>query len=58
MSGVDISSLTQNAVLRALDARSLDVWLEEVGALPAIVIDPTEVQEAVAAVKDDFERGG
>ena len=57
MSGVNISSLTRNALLRAIDARSLAIWLEEVGALPTIMIASAEVQEAAAA-KDDFERRG
>ncbi|MDE0269326.1 MAG: type II toxin-antitoxin system CcdA family antitoxin [Acidimicrobiaceae bacterium] len=52
-SSLNLSGLTQDAILRALDANSLDLWLDEVAELPPIMIDTAEIREAVAFAKEE-----
>lgn len=54
---LNVSSLAQAAIQRALDDRSLDLWLDEVAALPPTGIDEETAHAAVSAAKDELELG-
>jgi post-segregation antitoxin (ccd killing protein) len=55
--GLNVSSLTQEALRSALAAGRVDDWLDDVAAMRPLGIDHRAVAEAVAAAKNDFERG-
>lgn len=55
--GLNISSLTQEAIRSALAARSLSKWQERVADLKSPGISHAKVIEAVNAAKDDLEGG-
>ncbi|WP_423917185.1 type II toxin-antitoxin system CcdA family antitoxin [Candidatus Poriferisodalis sp.] len=54
---LNVSGLAQAAIQRALDDHSLDLWLDEVAALPPTGIDEATAHAAVAAAKDELEFG-
>jgi post-segregation antitoxin (ccd killing protein) len=51
---LNISSLTQDAVLRALAARDTDAWLDGLESLPRIDVRHDAVQRAVDQARDDL----
>lgn len=51
---LNVSGLTQDAIRRALDARAVNEWLDDLASLPSAGIDPAVVREAVRAAKDEF----
>ena len=51
---LNVSGLTQDAVRRALDARAVNEWLDDLASLPPVGIDPAAVREAVRSAKDEF----
>ena len=51
---LNVSGLTQDAIRRALDARAVNEWLDDLASLPSAGIDPVVVREAVRAAKDEF----
>lgn len=51
---LDISGLAQDAIRRALDARAVNEWLDDLESLPSLGMDPAIVKEAVRAAKDEF----
>ena len=51
---LDMSRLAQDAIRRALDARAVNDWLDELASLPPAGIDPAVVKEAVRSAKDEF----
>lgn len=51
---LDISRLAQDAIRRALDARAVNDWLDDLASLPSAGIDPAVVREAVRSAKDEF----
>jgi post-segregation antitoxin (ccd killing protein) len=55
--GLNVSNLTQEALRSALAACRVDDWLDDVAAMRPLGINRRAVTEAVAAAKDDFERG-
>ena len=52
--GLNVSGLTREAVRRALDARAVNGWLDDLASLKPAGLDPAVVREAVAAAKDEF----
>jgi len=56
-SGLNLSLLTQEAIRRAINARGLERWLDEAGALPPTGIDLTTIRNAVSEAKDELELG-
>jgi len=53
--GLNVSSLTQEALRSALAASRASEWLDEVGAMKPTGIDHDTVALAVAAAKDEIE---
>lgn len=51
---LDVSRLAQDAIRRALDARAVNEWLDDLASLPSLGIDPAVVKEAVRSAKDEF----
>ncbi len=51
---LDVSQLAQDAIRRALNARAVNEWLDDLASLPSLGIDPAVVKEAVRSAKDDF----
>ncbi len=51
---LNVSGLAQDAIRRALDARAVNDWLDELASLPPVGIDPAIVRDAVRAAKDEF----
>ena len=51
---LDMSRLAQDAIRRALDARAVNDWLDELASLPPAGIDPAVVKEVVRSAKDEF----
>lgn len=51
---LNVSGLAQEAIRRALDARAVNEWLDDLASLPSAGIDPAVVREAVRAAKDEF----
>lgn len=51
---LDVSRLAQEAIRRALDARAVNEWLDDLASLPSLDVDPAAVKEAVRAAKDEF----
>ncbi|MDE0115891.1 MAG: type II toxin-antitoxin system CcdA family antitoxin [bacterium] len=56
-SGLNVSRLTQEALRRAIETRSLDLWLDEVAALPPAGIELAIIKDAVSEAKDELELG-
>ncbi|MCY3850419.1 MAG: type II toxin-antitoxin system CcdA family antitoxin [Acidimicrobiaceae bacterium] len=56
-SGLNVSRLTQEALRRAIEARDLDLWLDEVAALPPTRIELAIIKDAVSEAKDELELG-
>ena len=56
-SGLNVSRLTQEALRRAIEARGLDIWLDEVAALPPTRIELAIIKDAVSEAKDELELG-
>jgi len=56
--GLNVSSLTQQALRSALAASRVDEWLDGVTALPPLDITRDAVAQAVAAAKDELEGHG
>lgn len=56
-SELNVSRLAQEAIRRAVDARGLDLWLEQAASLPPTGIDLAIIKEAVSAAKDELELG-
>ncbi len=52
--GINVSSLTQDALRRELGARRSTTWLEQVGRLPATQVTHDEVLEALDAAVDEM----
>ena len=57
-SGLNVSSLTQEAIRSALAANSLNAWLSSVCALDSTGVEHEAVLSAVAAAKDEIEGYG
>jgi len=55
---VNVSSLTQDALRRALAANRVDGWLAGVASMRALGIDHEAVASAVTAAKDELEGHG
>lgn len=55
--GLNISSLTQEAIRSALAVDSLEAWLTRVTDLESPNLNHDEVISAVSAVKDELEGG-
>ena len=51
---LNVSGLTQDAIRRALDARAVNDWLDDLASLDPIDIDYGLVKQAVTAAKDEF----
>jgi post-segregation antitoxin (ccd killing protein) len=58
VAGLNVSSLTQEAVRSALSASETDDWLTRVGALSPIGIGHDAVMTALSEAKDDLEGNG
>lgn len=56
--GLNVSSLTQEALRSALAARRSDEWLEQIGATRPLGIDHDAVLAAVAGAKAELEGDG
>lgn len=56
--GLNVSSLTQQALRSALAANRVDEWLDEVTALPPLQITRDAIAQAVDAAKNEFEGHG
>lgn len=56
-SGLNVSRLTQEAIRRAIEARGLDLWLDEAAALPPTRIELAIIKDAVSEAKDELELG-
>ena len=56
-SGLNVSRLTQEALRRAIETRSLELWLDEVAALPPAGIELAIIKDAVSEAKDELELG-
>ena len=55
--GLNISSLTQEAIRSSLAARTLGRWQQQVSALPSPGVSHAAVLEAVKSAKDELENG-
>jgi len=56
--GLNISSITQESLRRALAANHTNDWLNTLATVRATGIDHTTVAAAVAAAKDEIEGHG
>lgn len=56
--GLNVSSLTQEALRSALAASRTDDWLDTLATVSSTGIDHTAVATAVAAAKDEIEGHG
>ncbi len=52
--GLNVSSLTREAIRAALSARRVDDWLDELSAVRPADIDAEVIARAVTAAKDEF----
>ncbi|MDJ0664706.1 MAG: type II toxin-antitoxin system CcdA family antitoxin [Acidimicrobiia bacterium] len=52
---LNVSSLTQAALRRALAASDLDRWLADLDTVDAVDVDGATIADAVAAAKDEVE---
>jgi post-segregation antitoxin (ccd killing protein) len=55
--GLNISSLTQEAIRSSLAAQNLGAWQQRVAALDSPGVGHQHVIDAVNAAKDELERG-
>ena len=53
--GLNISSLTQEALREALAAMRTDDWLDSIDSMPSTGIDHAKVADVVEAAKDEIE---
>jgi len=53
--GLNVSSLTQEALRKALAATRTDGWLDGLAAVRSTGVDHAKVVEAVEAAKDEIE---
>ena len=51
---LNVSGLAQNAIRRALDARAVNDWLDDLASLEPVDVDYDLVKQAVTAAKDEF----
>lgn len=51
---LNVSGLTQEAIRRALDARAVNDWLDDLASLDPIDVDYALVKQAVTEAKDEF----
>ncbi len=56
--GLNVSSLTQEALRSALATRRVDVWLNDIGSMRPLGIEHSAVTSAVEAAKDELEGHG
>jgi post-segregation antitoxin (ccd killing protein) len=56
--GLNVSSLTRNALERALADRRANAWLDSVALLEATDVTHAEVLEALDAAREEMERRG
>ncbi len=56
--GLNVSSLTQEALRSALAASRTDDWLDSLAAVRSTGVDHAAVAAAVAAAKDEIEGHG
>jgi post-segregation antitoxin (ccd killing protein) len=56
--GLNVSSLTQDAVRSALSASQTDIWLARVWALSSTGIEHDAVMSSLSGAKDDLEGNG
>ena len=56
--GLNVSSLTQEAVRSALSASETDDWLNRVGTMSPTGVGHDAVMTALSAAKDDLEGNG
>jgi len=55
--GLNISSLTQQAIRSSLAAQTLKLWQQQISELPSPVVSHAKVTDAVNAAKDELEIG-
>ena len=55
---LNVSRLAQEALRSALAASRVDDWLDDVGSLGSLGIDPALVVSAVTAAKDELDGRG
>lgn len=55
--GLNVSGITQEALRRALAARRVDDWLEDVVSMRPTKADSEAVAAAIDAAKQEFEDG-
>ena len=53
--GLNVSSVTQEALRIALAADRVDHWLDEVGSMRPLGIEHSAIASAVTAAKDELE---
>ena len=51
---LNVSSLTQNALRKALAAANLDRWLADIDSLGSVEVDRASVKASIAAPKDEI----
>ena len=56
--GLNVSSLTQEALRSALAASRVDDWLDDIAAMRPLGISHRAIVKAVASAKDDLEYRG
>lgn len=56
--GLNVSSLTQDALRAALAARRVDDWIDDVVSMRPLGISHRATSAAVTAAKDELEDGG
>ena len=56
--GLNVSSLTQEALRNALAATRTDAWLDGLATVHSTGVDHAKVAEAVKAAKDEIEGHG
>lgn len=56
--GLNVSNLTQEALRSALTVGRIDQWLDDVGAVRPLDIEPAIVESAISAAKDEIEGYG
>jgi post-segregation antitoxin (ccd killing protein) len=56
--GLNVSSITQEALRRALRVRRTNAWLDEIATLPPLGISHDEVIAAIHEAREEFGRHG
>lgn len=54
VAGINVSSVTQQALRRALGERETDEWLDQLAGLPATGASHEDVLAAIEATRDEF----